>query len=338
MQKLKLISNSTYIKDFWSETLVWLRKDFLKVNNVILENLSNSVPLISQLSNYIFSAGGKRIRPLLTLASAKLCGYVGERHINLAAAIEFIHTATLLHDDVIDDSKFRRGRKSANTVWGNKSSILVGDYLLSKAFKLMIKDGSHECLEVLSDSSVKIAQGEILQLETEKNLNTTETNYMDVIEAKTGSLFSAASLVGAKISDVNESFENALKDYGKFIGLAFQIIDDTLDYSSKDSQLGKNVGDDFRESKVSLPIILGYKRSNKKEKKFWERVIIEGSKNNADFRMAKEILNNYNVITDCFSKAGNFALMAKDSIGIFDNSKEKQRLVNLADVVAFRKN
>ena len=169
MQKLKLISNSTNIDDFWSETLVWLRKDFLKVNNVILENLSNSVPLISQLSNYIFSAGGKRIRPLLTLASAKLCGYVGERHINLAAAIEFIHTATLLHDDVIDDSKFRRGRKSANTVWGNKSSILVGDYLLSKAFKLMIKDGSHECLEVLSDSSVKIDQGEILQLETEKN-------------------------------------------------------------------------------------------------------------------------------------------------------------------------
>ncbi len=338
MQKLKLISNTSNVEAFWADTLIWLRRDFTKVNNVILENLSNSVPLISQLSNYIFSAGGKRIRPLLTLASSKLCGYVGERHINMAAAIEFIHTATLLHDDVIDESKTRRGKKSANTVWGNKSSILVGDFLLSKAFKLMIKDGSHECLEVLSDTSVKISQGEILQLDTEKNLNTTEAIYLDIIESKTGSLFSAACLVSGKISNVAESYENSLRDYGKFLGLAFQIVDDTLDYSSNDRMLGKDVGDDFKESKVSLPIILAYKRSSKVEKKFWEKVIIEGSKDFKDFERAKEILFNYNVIPDCLNKARHFALMAKDSLGVFDNSKEKKRLINLADIVQNRQN
>jgi len=338
MPKFKLITNTLKVEEFWADTLFWLRKDFMKVNNVIIENLSNKVPLISQLANYIFAAGGKRIRPLITLATSKLCGYVGERHINMAAAIEFIHTATLLHDDVVDESRTRRGKKSANIVWGNKSSILVGDFLLSKAFKLMIKDGSHECLEVLSDTSVKIAQGEILQLNTEKNLNTTESVYLDIIEAKTGSLFSAASLVSGKISNVNESLENALRDYGNFLGITFQIIDDVLDYCSEDLKLGKNIGDDFKESKVSLPIILAYQRSNKKEKKFWEKVIIENSQKIEDFIEAKEILRNYNVVSDCYDKAKHFALIAKDSLGVFDDSKEKQRLINLVDIIVNRQN
>ncbi len=268
MQKIEIFSSNKNKIDFWDDMLTWLKDDFAKVNNVIMENMNSSVPLISQLAGYIISSGGKRIRPLLTLSTSKLCQYNGLRHVNLAACIEFIHTATLLHDDVVDDSKKRRGKASANYVWNNKSSILVGDFLLSKAFRLMIKDGSDQCLEIISKASVEISQGEVLQLESCNQIDTPESNYLKIIEAKTASLFCAACTVSGIISKIDNPKQQALNDFGKNIGMAFQITDDTLDYCSNDFVLGNNTGDDFRDGKDSLPVILAYKRSNKKEKEF----------------------------------------------------------------------
>ncbi len=333
MQNLKLIKDSKYSgdKSNYNSIMKWLNQDFQKVNDVILANMKSKVPLISQLSGYIISSGGKRIRPLLTLATSKLCKYNGERHINLAASIEFIHTATLLHDDVVDESMNRRGQISAHNVWNNKSCILVGDFLLSKAFRLMIKDGSNRCLDTLSKASVEISQGEVLQLLTNNNIRTSESQYFDVINAKTAALFSAACVTSAIISEMNKEKEIALYEYGKYLGTAFQITDDTFDYYSSYKNLGKDIGDDFKEGKVSLPIILAFNRSNEHEKKFWLRVINEKKQKNNDLSTALDIIEKHNVIKDCFSKARHFATMAKDSLGPFENSYEKEKLLHLAD-------
>ena len=338
MQKLKVISSNNKKINFWQSMLFWLQNDFAKVNNLIMDNMNSSVPLISQLAGYIISSGGKRIRPLLTLATSKLCNYKGTRHISLAACIEFIHTATLLHDDVVDESKKRRGKKSANQVWNNKSSILVGDFLLSKAFRLLIKNNSDRCLDMISKASVEISQGEVLQLESCNQIDTTESSYLKIIEAKTASLFSAACVVSGIISNVNNSQEKALHEFGKNIGMAFQITDDTLDYCSNDLSLGKNIGDDFKEGKVSIPIILAYKRSNFKEKLFWEKTINKGNQELEDFFKAKKILKKYNVIEDCFVKAQYYALIAKDSLSPFNNSYEKEKLTELTEIIVRRKN
>ena len=333
MQKLKLIKDSKYSgdKSNFNSIMKWLNQDFEKVNDVILANMKSKVPLISQLSGYIISSGGKRIRPLLTLATSKLCKYNGERHINLAASIEFIHTATLLHDDVVDESMNRRGQISAHNVWNNKSCILVGDFLLSKAFRLMIKDGSNRCLDTLSKASVEISQGEVLQLLTNNNIRTSESQYFEVINAKTAELFSAACVISAIISEMNKEKEIALYEYGKYLGTAFQITDDTFDYHSSYKNLGKDIGDDFKEGKVSLPIILAFNRSNEHEKKFWLRVINEKKQKNNDLSTALDIIKKHNVIKDCFCKARHFATMAKDSLGPFENSYEKEKLLHLAD-------
>lgn len=336
MNRLKVISNASKNSDFWDELFSWLQKDFIKVNELILKNISSEVPLINQLAGYIISSGGKRIRPLLTLASAKLCNYSGKRHIDLAASIEFIHTATLLHDDVVDESKKRRGQKSANLVWDNKSSILVGDFLLSKAFRLMIQDGSNKCLEILSKASIEISQGEVLQLQTNNNIQTTESQYLQIIGAKTAALFNAACSVSGVISEVSQEKQNALMDYGKFIGLSFQIVDDTLDYFSNNKVFGKNIGDDFKEGKVSLPIILAYNRSNITEKKFWIRVINQKNQFKTDFVEAINIIDKYHVVEDCMKKAKHFSLMAKDSLSPFEDSYEKQSLIRLADYIVNR--
>lgn len=334
MTKLKIIQNKENkvekIQSF-NSILKWLNEDIDKVNSLVLSNMSSRVPLISQLAGYIISSGGKRIRPILTLATSKLCKYSGERHINLAAAIEFIHTATLLHDDVVDESNLRRGQKSANVVWDNKSSILVGDFLLSKAFRLMIKDGSNRCLDALSKASVEISQGEVLQLLTNNNIQTSETKYLEVINAKTAELFAAACVISGIISEVGKQKEIALYEFGKNLGMSFQIVDDTLDYFSKDLSFGKNKGDDFKEGKVSIPIILAYRRSNFEEKKFWSRVINEKEQNSKDLGTALEIIKKYNVISDCLKKAKYFALIAKDSLGSFDNSFEKEKLIDITD-------
>ena len=336
MQKIEIYSSNKKKLDFWDNMLTWLKKDFAEVNNVIMENMNSSVPLISQLAGYIISSGGKRIRPLLTLSTAKLCQYSGLRHINLAACIEFIHTATLLHDDVVDESKKRRGKASANQVWNNKSSILVGDFLLSKAFRLMIQDGSDQCLEIISKASVEISQGEVLQLESCNQIDTSESNYLKIIEAKTASLFCAACTVSGIISKIENSKQQALSDFGKNLGMAFQITDDTLDYCSNDLVLGKNTGDDFKEGKVSIPIILAYKRSNKKEKEFWTRTINNQNQNSDDFFIAKEILRKYNVIEDCFLKAQHYSLIAKDSLSPFDNNTDKEKLLELCEIIVRR--
>ena len=334
MTKLKIISKQeSKIKknqDF-NFFLKWLNDDIDKVNTLILSNMASKVPLISQLAGYIISSGGKRIRPILTLATSKLCKYSGERHINLAAAIEFIHTATLLHDDVVDESNKRRGQKSANIVWDNKSSILVGDFLLSKAFRLMIKDGSHRCLDTLSKASIEISQGEVLQLLTNNNIQTSETKYLEVINAKTAELFGAACIVSGIISEVGREKEIALYEFGKNLGISFQIIDDTLDYFSNDQSFGKNKGDDFKEGKVSIPIILAYMRSNSDEKKFWTRVINDKNQKKEDLDIALSIIKKYEVLSDCFKKAKHFSLIAKDSLGAFENSIEKEKLINIAD-------
>ena len=334
MSKLKIVPDKDLDNNesqSFESILKWLNDDVEKVNAVILSKMSSKVPLISQLAGYIISSGGKRIRPILTLATAKLCKFSGERHINLAASIEFIHTATLLHDDVVDESNQRRGQKSANIVWDNKSSILVGDFLLSKAFRLMIKDGSHRCLDILSKASVEISQGEVLQLITNNNIQTSESKYLEVISAKTAELFAAACLVSGVISEVGKEKEMSLYEYGKNLGIAFQIIDDTLDYFSNDRSFGKNIGDDFKEGKVSIPIILAFTRSDGNEKKFWLRVINEKKQNKNDLELALEIIKKYNVISDCLKKAKHFSLMAKDSLGPFEYSYEKEKLVNIAD-------
>ena len=333
MTNLKLIKNIQFKQKEkpFDEILKWLNDDIQKVNATILKNMNSKVPLISQLSGYIISSGGKRIRPILTLATSKLCKYSGERHINLAASIEFIHTATLLHDDVVDESMNRRGKKSAHNVWDNKSSILVGDFLLSKAFRLMIKDGSHRCLDTLSKASIEISQGEVLQLLTNNNIQTSESQYLEVINAKTAALFSAACSISGIISEVEKEKENALSEYGQYLGTAFQITDDTLDYVSDNHSLGKDVGDDFKEGKVSLPIILAFIRSDKNEKEFWLKVINNKNQDSGDLSIALDIIKKYNVIKDCLKKAKHFSIMAKDSLGPFEDSYEKQKLVELAE-------
>ena len=247
--------------------------DLSKVNRTILDRMDSRVPLIPQLAGHIIASGGKRLRPMLTLASALLCGYVGERQIGLAAAVEFIHTASLLHDDVVDESDLRRGDTTANVLWGNQPSVLVGDFLFSRAFQIMVADGSLEVLRVLADASAIISEGEVMQLETLNNVDIPEEKYLDVVAAKTAALFSAASRIGALIAGKGRVEEDALESYGRNLGIAFQLVDDGLDYSAQQVTLGKTVGDDFRECKVTLPVLLAYRRGDDVDRAFWKRTI-----------------------------------------------------------------
>ncbi len=314
----------------------WLEKDIVKINSVISENLVSSATLISDLSNHIINSGGKRIRPLLTVACSKLCNYTGSRHIELASVIEFIHTATLLHDDVVDNSKKRRGKSSANFVWDNKSSILVGDYLLSKAFRMLINDGSMKCLEIISKASLKISHGEVKQLVSIKNLHTSETEYLDIITHKTAILFSAACQIGGEVSEVNSDKKKCLAEFGKYLGIAYQIIDDTLDYFSEFKLSGKQPGNDLKEGKMSLPLILCYKRCDRREKRIVEFIISKDLNTRNDFKKVVELMNKYNVKEDCITKAKHFSTMAKDSLGIFSETQEKEKLLDLTDFLTER--
>ncbi len=314
----------------------WLEPDVFKINKNITDSLAGSASLVTELSGHIINSGGKRIRPLLTVACSKLCNYTGSRHINLASVIEFIHTATLLHDDVVDNSKKRRGKHSANFIWDNKSSILVGDYLLSKAFRMLIKDGSANCLDIISKASVKISQGEVKQLVSVKNLHTNESQYLDIIDHKTAELFSAACQLGGEISEANKEKKMSLAEFGTFLGIAYQIIDDTLDYFSNFKTSGKNAGNDLKEGKMSLPLIICYRRCNKSEKKLVEYIIGKNSTNQNDFRKIISLMEKYNVRNDCIKKAIHFSIMAKDSLGIFPNSVEKTKFLNLVDYLVHR--
>ncbi|TIR99562.1 MAG: polyprenyl synthetase family protein, partial [Mesorhizobium sp.] len=267
--------------------------DMGRVNELILSKAGSDVEMIPEVANHLISSGGKRLRPMLTLAAAQMFGYAGEGHVKLATAVEFMHTATLLHDDVVDESALRRGKKTARMIWGNQASVLVGDFLLGQAFRMMVEVGSLEALDILSSAASIIAEGEVMQLAAAKNLETTEDEHFAVIKAKTAALFSAAAEVGPVIALASRTDRAALRSYGMNLGLAFQLIDDALDYGGSSKDLGKNVGDDFREGKVTLPVILAYRRGTKAERTFWKRAIEENVADDAGLEKAIGLMTRH---------------------------------------------
>ena len=319
------------------DLLVELTKsDIARVNQHIIDNMQSPVALIPQLAGHLIAAGGKRLRPMLTLAAAQLCSYTGSRHIGLAACVEFIHTATLLHDDVVDESDLRRGRESANAVWGNKPSVLVGDFLFSRAFQLMVADGSLPVLKILSEASAVIAEGEVLQLMTANDPEATEEAYLEVIRSKTAKLFAAASRIGAVVAERSQKEEEALDSFGMNLGIAFQLIDDVLDYSAKQAELGKNIGDDFVEGKVTLPIILAWRRGDAEERKFWVRTIENLDQQEGDLEQAIALMEKHNTLGDTVDRAKHYGSVARDALGIFPDSDAKSALIELVDFCILR--
>jgi len=305
--------------------------DIKAVNALIVQHMDSPVDMIPQLAGHIIAAGGKRLRPMLTLGSARMCGYQGTRHLGLAASVEFIHTATLLHDDVVDESDLRRGSASANAVWGNKASVLVGDFLFSRAFQLMVADGSLEVLDILSNTSAVIAEGEVMQLITTNDTETGEPAYLDVIRAKTAQLFAAACKLGAVVAERPKVEEEALDTFGINLGIAFQVIDDVLDYSAKQATLGKAVGDDFREGKISLPVILAFHRGNDDDRKFWRRTLEDQEQTEGDLEHAIHLMEKHVALEDSVKRARHYGAMARDALGIFPDSPHKKAFIELID-------
>lgn len=305
--------------------------DLKRVNAVIVERMQSPVHLIPQLAGHIVAAGGKRLRPMLTLASARMCGYGGSRHLGLAACVEFIHTATLLHDDVVDKSDLRRGLATANAVFGNKASVLVGDFLFSRSFQVMVADGSLEVLRILSDASAVIAEGEVQQIVTSNDTATGEAAYLDVIRAKTAKLFAAACRIGAVVAERPTVEADALDSYGLNLGIAFQLVDDVLDYSASQSALGKTVGDDFHEGKITLPVILAYRRGSDEERVFWRRTLEDLDQKPEDLERAIQLMTAHGTLRDTVDRARHYAAVAKDALGIFRDYPEKRALLEVAD-------
>jgi len=302
------------------------------VSQRIKYKLASEINLIHKMTEYHVKSGGKRIRPLLTLASAKLCGYKnGNRDVNLAACIELIHNATLLHDDVIDNSHLRRGLKTANAVWGNQSSILVGDYLFSRCFEMMVEDGSQEILKLLSSTSSRIAQGEVLQLEHKGEIDLLEETYFNIINMKTAALFAAATKVGACLGNRNKKEKDALESYGKNLGLAFQIADDALDYLSSNTIFGKEIGKDFYEGKTTLPLIIIFQRGNAEERNFLKEIFKKNKRNEDDFSETLALINKYKAVQASFKRAEYFVNVSCDALGIFQHSEEKEILQSLTE-------
>lgn len=302
-----------------------------QVNDVIMQEMQSEIALIPQLANHLISAGGKRVRPVLTLASAQLCGYTGTQHVDLAACVEFIHTATLLHDDVVDESAMRRGQPSANALWGNQASVLVGDFLFSRAFQLMVRVGHLEALGVLAKASATLAEGEVMQLIDHGSLDIVEQRYFDIIGSKTASLFQASCEIGAMISEVARTKIDALGRFGTAFGICFQIIDDVLDYVANECELGKKVGDDFREGKVTLPVIYAYHQGTAEEKKFWEHAFESNALSPQDFTQAQAYLVKTQALDQARHKAKTYATQAKNSLEIFEESSTKTALLDLVD-------
>ena len=333
---IKLVKNKYKNEEPIQKLLSLIENDFKKVNQIINEQVISHVDRIPEVSNHIIKLGGKRLRPILTLTTSKMCGYNEDMHINLAAAVELMHTATLLHDDVVDDSDLRRGKSTSHIVWDNKSSILVGDFLLGKAFQLMVETKSIDCLKNLSNASAKIAEGEVMQLIASDNIKTTEDRYMGIIEAKTAELFSTACVVSALITKSKDEEINALTSFGKNLGIAFQLKDDALDYIGNKNSLGKNTGNDFLEGKVTLPVILAYRRANNKERKFFEDIFNNRIRNNDLLKKAIKIINHYGTIEDTLSKAYQHGRVAKDALAIFPNTEFKDALMKLVDFSIIR--
>ena len=324
IQLKKQINNSYFdLKNSVEEKLILVEE---KIKN----KLTSEVDLVQKISDYHIETGGKRLRALLTLGSSKLCGYLkGGRDINLAACVELIHGATLLHDDVIDNCDVRRGKKTTNVIWGNQSSILAGDYLLSRCFEMMVEDGNLEILKLLSSTSAKIAQGEILQLQHKGEVDMLEETYLKIISSKTAVLFSAATKVGAILAERNNKEKEALEFYGKNLGLTFQIADDTLDYNSNINLFGKNTGNDFYEGKITLPIILMFQQANDSEKKQLENIFNKDIRSENDFSDVLKLISKYKIISKCYKKAEHFINLASNSLSIFKDTEEKKILENL---------
>ena len=310
--------------------------DLTAVNEEILHRMRSEVELIPELADYLISSGGKRLRPMLTLAAAKLCAFEGSSHIALAAAVEFIHTATLLHDDVVDGSELRRGKQAANLVYGNQASVLVGDFLFSRSFQLMVTSGHLRVLDILSNAAAVIAEGEVLQLATANNTATTEDTYLQVIQAKTAALFAAATQVGAVIAERSDAEEEALESYGRNLGIAFQLVDDALDYSGNQAKLGKSVGDDFREGKITLPVVLAFRRGSAEERDFWKRTMEKVDQSDADLEHAMALLEKHGTVAATIERARHYGEIAKDALAIFPESDAREVMQDLVEFVISR--
>ena len=309
-----------------------------QVDNHIKIKLSSHVDLVGEMASHLMKTGGKRLRPLLTVCSSEMFGYKGNRHINLAACVELIHNATLLHDDVIDNSNSRRGFQTTNAIWGNKSSILAGDYLLSRCFEMMVNDGSEEVLKILSSVSSEIAQGEIMQLQFEKQVDMVEKNYLDIISAKTASLFGASMRVGGCINNRSKKEKEALESYGRNLGICFQITDDILDYFSREKIFGKKIGNDFKEGKITLPIILLFQKSNSTEREMLNKFFAQNERSNQDFDQTLNLIKKYEIINICKKRADYFSNVASDSLSIFEKNFIVEKLQELSFYIVNRLN
>jgi octaprenyl-diphosphate synthase len=312
--------------------------DMQRVNATILSRTGSQVTRIPEVANHLISSGGKRLRPMLTLAMAKLAGYAGDGHVKLAAAVEFMHTATLLHDDVVDESEMRRGKLAARMLWGNQASVLVGDFLLGQAFKMMVEVASLRALEILSSAAAVIAEGEVMQLGSAKNTATTEDDYLAVIRAKTAELFAAACEVGPALAVRPRDEQSACRSFGMNLGIAFQLVDDALDYGGNAAKLGKNIGDDFREGKITLPVVLAFRRGSESERAFWRRSLEEGDANGSDVDHAIRLMTRYRALEDTIQRARHYGAMATDALALFPASPMKDALEEAVEFCIRRSN
>ena len=309
-----------------------LAPDMERVNTAILARPGSDVTMIPEVPTHLISSGGKRLRPMITLSMARLSGYTGDGHIKLSAAVEFMHTATLLHDDVVDQSDMRRGKQAARMLWGNEASVLVGDFLLGQAFKMMVEVGSLQALDILSSAAAVIAEGEVMQLGAAKNTATNEDEYLAVIRAKTAELFAAACEVGPVLAGKDKSEIAACRSYGMNLGIAFQLVDDALDYGGKSAKLGKNVGDDFREGKITLPVVLSFRRGSDSERAFWNRTLGKGEVNDGDLDTAMGLMAKHHAIEDTVGRARHYGAIATDALALVPASDIKTAL---EETVAF---
>jgi octaprenyl-diphosphate synthase len=310
--------------------------DMNQVNSVILARMQSEVPLIPELAGHLIAGGGKRMRPMLTLACAKLLGYGGTRHHKLAAIVEFIHTATLLHDDVVDGSGMRRGRRTANLIWGNPASVLVGDFLFSRSFELMVEDGSLRVLRILSGASAIIAEGEVAQLTAQRRIETDEDRYLQIIDAKTAALFAAACRISAVVAERDDEEELALDSYGRNLGIAFQLVDDVIDYASDGHTMGKDTGDDFRDGKVTLPVILAYARGDDAQRRFWKDAIEGRRTSDEDLAYALDLLKDSDAIADTVARAQHYGQRAIAALGRFPDGRAKSALIEAVEFAVAR--
>ncbi|PZQ84749.1 MAG: polyprenyl synthetase [Ancylobacter novellus] len=315
-----------------------VRTDMERVNALILSRTGSDVAMIPEVAQHLISSGGKRLRPMLTLATTALTAYQGDGAVKLAASVEFMHTATLLHDDVVDDSEMRRGKLAARMLWGNEASVLVGDFLLGQAFRMMIEVGNLTALDILSNAAVVIAEGEVAQLAAAKNTATSEDEYLGVIRGKTAELFAAACEVGPVLAGRPKAEQSASRSYGMNLGIAFQLVDDVLDYGGDGAALGKNVGDDFREGKITLPIILAFRRGNEAERDFWRRCLEQSEIGEGDLERAVELLVRHRALADTVERARHYGAMARDALGLFPAGPAKRALLDVVDFCVSRVN